>query len=86
MTQINWYDLARVDLDDIDDMDPDQIARNTPEVHDVEWADELSPRHDVNRFLMVVGTITACVTIVLYALSEMREPLGKVWAWLGLPS
>tara|TARA_R110000796_G_scaffold117736_1_gene230810 strand:+ start:36467 stop:36709 length:243 start_codon:yes stop_codon:yes gene_type:complete len=80
MTQLKWHDAIA------DDQITDQIVRNTPEIHDIEWADELSPRHDVKRFLMVVVPLFIAILALMYAGAEIANVLGKVWEWAGLPS
>lgn len=64
----------------------ENMIRNTPEVHDCDWEPELSPYHDIKRFLAVVVPVFIAIFALLYAGSEIMELLGKVWAWAGLPS
>ena len=61
------------------------MTRNIPKIHDCDWDDNLAPRHDVKRFLMIVVPLFIAIFALLYAGSEIMEPLGKVWNWLGLP-
>lgn len=61
----------------------EHMIRNTPEVHDCEWEPELSPWHDVKRFAAVVVPLLIAITGLLYALSEMREPLSKAAKAIG---
>lgn len=66
MTQVQWNDT-------------ENMIRNTPEVHDCDWADELSPRHDVKRFAAVVAPLVIAITAFLYA---GREIVAIVSGWL----
>lgn len=57
----------------------EHMIRNTPEVHDCEWADELSPWHDVKRFAAVFVPLVIAITAFLYA---GREIVSIVSGWL----
>lgn len=79
MTQLKWKAALA------DDQITEQDIRNTPEIHDCEW--DITPWwHEPVIYLKWIGPLTIAIFALLYAGSEIVEPLGKVWAWLGLPS
>lgn len=83
--RIKNYDRSKAEAA-VDNCIADLDAMDEPEVHDIEWVPELSPRHDVKRFLMVVVPLFIAIFALLYAGAEIMDLLGKVWEWAGLPS
>ena len=68
----------------------ENMIRNTPEVHDCDWESELSTKHDWIKFFAVVGPLLVAIPALFFALSELRDPLGKMATatlnLLGLPT
>lgn len=61
-------------------------AMDEPEVHDCEFEPDITPWwHEPVIFLKWVGPLFFAIFALLYAGRELMDPLGKIWAWLGLP-